>query len=142
MGRVLQIFDEGMKMNVSEIQERLDAMAPVMTDKGLREARATILLNSQQSLSGMCQWFEQKDGFNTQWSHHNGDAPEDVLASMDTWISMLPTRDERKRAEFTAQLAATIELGRANGIDVAYVNPLVEAMKRLSENAIEDRSND
>ena len=29
-----------------------------------------------------------------------------------------------------------IDMGRANGIDVAFVNPLTETMKKLSENAL------
>lgn len=127
-------------MNTTEIQTRLDSMVPRLLDKGMPEPGPSFTMGSSKSPSGMISWREAKNGYNYQWSHHKGDTVADILDSMDAWISALPTRDERKMDEFTTQLAATIELCRANGIDVEFVNPLIEAMKRLSENAIEDHS--
>lgn len=123
-------------MNTKEIQQRLDSMAPLMADKAFREPKATILFNSQQEVSGMLQWREEKNGFSTQWSHHKGDSIHEILDIMDAWIAAQPTRDERKKQEFMRSLANTIDLGRASGIDVEFINPLTVMMKKLSENAI------
>jgi hypothetical protein len=41
--------------------------------------------------------------------------------------------------EFMTALSDVIELGRQNGIEVDFVNPLVDTMRRLSENILTDQ---
>lgn len=123
-------------MDTADIQKRLDAMAPVAASKGLREPEATFMQRSQNTFTGMVQWREAKDGFNTQWSHHDAETVEEVLDSMDVWIAALPSREEANLRNFMDALGNVIDMGRANGIDVAFVNPLTETMKKLSENAL------
>jgi hypothetical protein len=54
------------------------------------------------------------------------------LDSADVYCRDADARRNR-RNEFMAQLAKVIDLGRENGIDIAYLNPLYATMKRLSE---------
>jgi len=51
-------------------------------------------------------------------------------------IDNLPTPEEAEHQEFLKLLARVVEKGRDVGIDDLVINPLVEAMKKLSENAI------
>lgn len=130
-------------MDTDEIQRRLDAMVSAMLDKGKREPNATMFVNANAEPRVMLKW---KRTASDPVSIYGADditnfltgAFGEILDNADNLISGLPTPEQARMAEFTAQLAATIELGKANGIDVQFVNPLTEAMKRLSENAITD----
>ena len=51
-------------------------------------------------------------------------------------INSLPSAEDAKRQQFMASLAKVLDLGRDNGIEVDFLNPLTETMKRLSESAI------
>ncbi len=130
-------------MDVNEIQRRLDVMIPAMLGKGKREPDATVFINANAEPSVMLKWKRTAAdpvtlyGSSDVTNFLTGALPE-ILHNADQLIANLPTPEEARMAEFTAQLAATIELGKSNGIDVQFVNPLVEAMKRLSENAITD----
>jgi len=127
-------------MDTTEIQRRVDIAAAVCTDKGLAQVTCAFHINSEGAPNANVMWHELRDGMNYQHQFFSGDDAGMVLANLESWSANLPDREERKKAEFTVQLAKTIEMGRANGIDVQFVNPLIEAMKRLSENAIEDHS--
>ena len=66
----------------------------------------------------------------------DGDSIDAILGAAEEWAASLPTRDEAERASFMDKLAGVIEHGRRIGIEDGFVNPLVEMMKRLSENAL------
>jgi hypothetical protein len=72
-----------------------------------------------------------KNGERTEESDSDGTESEDPLQARP----LLPA-EERDRAEFTRLLANAIDKGRSIGIEVDFLNPLTETMKRLSENAI------
>lgn len=130
-------------MNTTEIQERLNAMAPRMSAKGKvdPETRLSFAANSQPFLSISWQKTDGSTGYNRAHISFRVDAGiVDALNAADNAITDMPSIEEARVAEFTEKLAAVIELGNQHGIDVQFVNPLIEAMKRLSENAIEDHS--
>ncbi len=52
------------------------------------------------------------------------------------FINELPSADQAKLHHFMGQLGKLIDAGKSDGIKVDYLNPLLETMKRLSENVI------
>lgn len=129
-------------MNTTEIQERLDAMAPRMSAKGKRdpEARLSFAANAQPYMSISWQKPNSERSYDRAHLAFKVDTVIDALNAADNAITDMPSIEEARMAEFTEKLAAVIELGNQHGIDVQFVNPLIDAMKRLSENAIEDHS--
>lgn len=123
-------------MNAEEIQKEIDALVPLMVDKGLRNPRATFEFHSGTSLPVVWLMSDTKNKAGNDWHRMVGDDIPDILANAREFISELPDPEEAKRQEFINQLAALIDLGRENGIDLAFVNPLQETMKRLAENAL------
>lgn len=78
--------------------------------------------------------------FSTDWNDDkyqsfHGD-PQTILDDASDWALAMPTRAENERQAYLERLAEAVEYGRRVGIDEVLVNPLVEAMKRLSENII------
>lgn len=130
-------------MNVSEIQARLDAMPTRMSAKGKIKPEASLVMQGNMPASVFVQWYDMpSDNWRDIRSHHvpnKGDI-SDMFDAADAFIAAMDDPEIARRNQFLRSLADTIELGRANGIELEIVNPLVEAMKRLSENALEDHS--
>lgn len=125
-------------MDTTEIQKRIDALVPLMLAKGLKRPIAEFELNSNQTPVLWTKWVKINPDYDGQQEYHAhyADNIDAMFAAAQAKIADLPSPDERRQSEFMTALASVIELGRANGIDVQFVNPLTEAMKRLSENAI------
>lgn len=127
-------------MDTTVIQMRLDRLMAAMVAKGMQRPDATYFLQSgrpeptfwveyaipdPRRHSGSDRktlFFEQKDG--------------DLFDQADAWVAAQPDAEERKVREFQRALGGLIDLGRENGIEVDYLNPLMETAKRLSENAL------
>jgi hypothetical protein len=52
------------------------------------------------------------------------------------FIKELPSAEQAKLHDFMGKLGKLIDAGKADGIAVDYMNPLLDTMKRLSENVI------
>lgn len=127
-------------MNTEDIQPRIDAVNALVTAKGLRECQVSFRVEAHMMTSCGALWYEGQHGHDFRSYATGQGEPEEVLSKIEAWANDLPTIDERRMAEFTELLAKTIEMGNQYGVDVQFVNPLMEAMKRLSENAITDQS--
>ncbi len=128
-------------MNVEEIQQRIDAMPARMSAKGLKFPDARFALSANEAAFISLTWSRPKHGTDDSYKifRINGTIA-DAVTEADGFIANLPTAEETKQREFMSALGGIIELGRENGIEVAYVNPLVETMKRLSENVLTHQS--
>jgi hypothetical protein len=68
-----------------------------------------------------------------------GETPLEAIDALRSEIDNLPSEEERNLREFQHDLGKLIDKGRDFGIDVEFVNPLVETSKRLAENALTDQ---
>ena len=123
-------------MNAAEIQKEIDALVPLMVDKGLRNPRVTFDFVSGAILPSMWLMHDIPGQISGGWHSIRGDDIPEIFANAREFIADLPDPEEARKQEFITQLAALIDLGRENGIDLAFVNPLQETMKRLAENAL------
>lgn len=122
-------------MDSDLIQEKMDDLSRAMLAKGLRNPRAVVMTEAHVAPCVYMNWgVYQEPDHSTEIIRDPdiGQAIEDAF----TLIAALPSPEEAKRQQFMASLAKVIDLGRENGIEVDFVNPLVETMKRLSENAL------
>jgi hypothetical protein len=126
-------------MDTKDIQKRLDAMIPPMLEKGLVKPEARFSMNSDASPHLSISWDKPNrpaHSYDRNWTSGKGETIEEQFASLEACISELPGKEETKLRNFMDALGNVIDMGRANGIDVAFVNPLTETMKKLSENAL------
>lgn len=124
-------------MDHTEIKKRIDAMPARMSAKGIIRPEAIVSFNSNSTAHAYLRWSKSHNSHDT--NTHFAKAREDIEAALDEldlFIHELPSIEETKTAQFMQALYETIEIGKANGIDVAHVNPLIEQMKTLSKNAI------
>ena len=129
-------------MNETEIQAAVNDLAARMIAKGMREPDAT--LNVKANVEPTV-WFTWKHGAKS----HNGYSDNkyhivrgknfvETIENARTWISAQPDKAETARRDFASAVADAIEVGKARGMEVDFLNPLLDTMKRLSENIIEN----
>jgi hypothetical protein len=123
--------------DVATIQAGVNGLIQQMLSKGLikPESDFRIVANSESHISTSWEKAGAARTWDREYVYHHG--PFDrALAVAQTAIAALPDLTERNKAAFLEKLDEVIALGRKTGIDVNYVNPLIETMKRLSENII------
>jgi hypothetical protein len=133
--------NEGMTTvaNTENIQKRLDGISGVMVAKGLREPHAQFNLKSHMQPDAHLRWKPAKDRgsySSDKYEWIKGDSIEALLSNAEAFVAALPDRDQVRFNEFMTALGGVIDLGKENGIEVEFLNPLVATMKRLSENAL------
>ena len=121
-----------MAMTLEEIQTRIDALGVCMVAKGLRSPEPEYRVRANMDGNVHISWV--KSDVSYAWDRHY--KVFDTLDAADAFVEAMPDRKQRETADFMAKLGDVIDLGRKIDIDVSYVNPLVETMKRLSENVI------
>ena len=126
-------------MDTREIQDRLDAIVPVMAASGVKIPSIHLTVRSQESGSVFAKWGQYPDNEYVVFRSTDKDWVSSVLAQAEDWARSLPSLEDRRRKEFVRLLAQTIEKGREAGIEDSLVNPLEVLSKRLSENALEYR---
>jgi hypothetical protein len=130
-------------MNIQEIQARLDRMAVAMGEKGIKtpEARLSVESGDDSPRLYLCKADPKYSSgrITTIFQYIRDGALAEKLDAADAIIAALPSPEEARRNEFMSALGKVIDLGRENGIDLEYLNPLSATMKRLSENALTDQ---
>ena len=126
-------------MNVEQIQARLAALITAMMDKGLRNPTANFEIKGDgRFMVGMSSG--GRYGEADHWyDYPMGNDPEAAFSKADAIIAAMPDAKTRNMQVFMGALGKVIDLGRDNGIEVDFLNPLAETMKRLSENVITDQ---
>lgn len=122
-------------MDVNVIQEFMDNLSRAMLAKGLRNPDAQFHIQAHVAPCVFMRWGEYGDPDHRVEVIRDPDAAQCITDAF-TVIESLPSAEEAKRQQFMSSLAKVIDLGRENGIEVDFINPLTETMKRLSENAI------
>lgn len=126
-------------MNVEQIHSRLAALITAMMDKGLRNPTALFQIKGN---AGFMVGLTSGGGYGEPdhwYAYPHGNTPEDAFEKADTIIAAMQDAKTRNMQMFMGALGKVIDLGRDNGIEVDFLNPLTETMKRLSENIITDQ---
>lgn len=122
-------------MDAHEIQSRMDDLSRAMLAKGLRNPEPTVMIKAHVAPCVYMHWDDEAFTYGKSEIIRDTDIGQAITDAF-ALIEGLPSPEETKRQQFMASLAKVIDLGRENGIEVDFLNPLTETMKRLSENAL------
>lgn len=122
-------------MNAHDIQSRMDNLSRAMLAKGLRNPEPTVMIKAHVAPCVYMHWDDEASTYGKSEIIRDPDIGQAITDAF-ALIEGLPSPEEAKRQQFMASLAKVIDLGRENGIEVDFLNPLTETMKRLSENAL------
>lgn len=124
---------------IAELKAELQSLIDLMLAKGKREPNADVNVYAQQETRMVYLVWKERNaltgseyGTKLCW----GDSLAEAFAEARRVIASWPSADEVQRHTFMTQLGRLIDAGREGGIEDDYLNPLTEAMKRLSENII------
>lgn len=122
-------------MDAKQIQNAVNVMLADMVARGLRSPQCTAMIAAEATPSIYLHWDEDGCTYG-RTEIGQGDNIAEALQNAKEILEAIPPKADRDKAEFARLLANAIDKGRAIGVEVEFLNPLTETMKRLSENAL------
>jgi hypothetical protein len=122
-----------------------DELAKLMADRGIVTPSAAIQARSGHRTARVTLNFAEATSFYPdKYEFISGDTIEEAVEKAEAWVMAQPTADERALQDALKLTAKALEASREAGLDTgegaAFVAQLEAMMKRLSENAITDQS--
>jgi len=123
---------------LTDIERDLQCLNEMLIVKGWHNPRCEFNLDTRP-------WFKIEaahpvSGGDRLYKYINGDDYNDAYRKAAAEIQSLPSGEEAARQDFQKALGRLIDKGNSLGIDAAFLNPLTEQMRLLSENIITDQS--
>lgn len=119
-------------MDHVKIWSEMDRLTAMMVEKGFLDTEAEIWMKSgeQIQLNLWGQDFTEVVILAT--------TPDECIAAAEDHIAALTLTSaaERNLSEFQKKVAEAIDFGNEHGIDVQWVNPLIEMSRSLASNAL------
>ena len=129
-------------MHPQEIGDRLTELHSALVDKLGAQPLLDMTVSVRQSGRVFINVYRDYNGGDYDLGSASGDTFAEVLDGAAKIIADLPPANVRHLHDFMAQLGKLIDSGRANGIDVEFINPLKTTMERLASNAITHRKSE
>lgn len=127
-----------MSITIDEIYAALNPMPAMLSKKGKVSPAVEFRIEANAGVNISMHWrkpYSTRDWEN-DYECFTGDDFAQCLLKATAFIAGLPTAEQAKLENFMGKLGHLIDAGKTDGIDVDYLNPLLDTMKRLSENVI------
>jgi len=129
---------------IDEIYAAINPMPAMLSAKGKVgpvvslsiEANARIMLHLRWTKSGA------RNDWDCDYQSFIAETADKAIEKATGFIVALPDAGTARLHDFMGQLGKVIDAGRDLGIDVDYLNPLTDTMKRLAENVITHQPSD
>jgi hypothetical protein len=123
---------------IKDIQGAIDPMPAMLSVKGKSRPEARFEIRANEGSHLTLSWVKSTAG--NDWDRAYKVFMEGSVDTMAKdaveFINSLPDAATTRLHDFMSQLGKVIDSGRDIGIEVDYLNPLTETMKRLSENIL------
>lgn len=123
---------------IDDIYAAINPLPAMLADKGKVVPEVEFRIEANAGINISMSW--RKPYSNNDWDKKyecflGKDFPEALRKAAD-FIKALPSADQAKLHHFMGKLGNLIDAAKSDGIEVDYLNPLLDTMKRLSENVI------
>lgn len=123
---------------IDDIYAAINPLPAMLSEKGKVRPEVIVMIYANDKLCIYMNW--KKPYAANDWEMEsevlNGDTFEDAEAKAIAFINDLPSAKDAKLHHFMGKLGHLIDAGKDEGIDLDYLNPLLDTMKKLSENVI------
>lgn len=126
-------------MDSNIIQKRVNTLSDKMLAKGMRSPAATVMLRSKGEPCLHLSWADKSQRYGESYDSFSAATLAEAFNLAEEFVAARPPPEQARLNEFMGALGRVIDLGKDNGIEVEFLNPLVATMKRLSENIITDQ---
>jgi len=125
-------------MNAIDILHEITRLEKLLTSKGFTAPKIEISVGfSTRELTANIA-YKAGNSYEYQFIHVEAlDGFEGVIADTEDYINGLKSVPEIQRDAFVASVGRLIDQGRDIGIEVDFLNPLVDMMGKLSHNILE-----
>jgi len=123
---------------IEDIYAAINPLPAMLTSKGKVKPEVSLGIEANAGFAISMSWDKRHARYSYERDYKTFIASsfEEVLGKAVSFIKELPSADQAKLHEFMGQLGKLIDAGKADGIAVDFMNPLLDTMKRLSENVI------
>lgn len=122
---------------ISDIYAAINPLPAMLAEKGKVKPEACFYIEANARIDLMMSWEKPYgNSWEREYKHCQGETFEQSLTEALSFVNGLPSAEQAKLHNFMAKLGKLIDAGKDDGIAVDYLNPLLDSMKRLSENVI------
>lgn len=123
---------------IADIYAAINPMPAMLSKKGKVKPNADFKVMANAGFHISMSWRKPYayNDWEQEYQVFSGSTLEEVVEKAISFINDLPTAEQAKLNNFMGKLGKLIDAGKDDGIEVAYLNPLIESMKKLSENVI------
>jgi len=123
---------------IDDIYAAINPLPAKLSEKGKARPETTVMIYANAALSIYMSWKKpySRNDWETEGEVFTGDTFAAAHAKAVVFINGLPSAEDAKLHHFMGNLSKLIDDGKDEGIDLDYLNPLLDTMKRLSENVI------
>jgi hypothetical protein len=127
-----------MTITIDEIYAAINPLPAKLSAKGKVKPDVILMVNANAKLCLHMNWKKPYSGndWETESESFFGETFEAAHAKAIEYINKLPSGEQAKLHHFMGNLGKLIDAGKDEGIALDYLNPLLDTMKRLSENVI------
>jgi hypothetical protein len=123
---------------INDIYAAINPLPARLSEKGKVNPSVDLKIEANAGIHIAMRW--KKYGAVYDWDHEYqifmGDNFDQCMGKAEAFIAGLPSAEQSRLHAFMGKLGKLIDVGRTEGIAVDYLNPLLDSMKRLSENVI------
>ena len=122
---------------ISDVYSAINPIPAMLTSKGKVNPEVSLEIRANAEIQINMNWVKDTghQDWDRQYKVFTGTADQ-ALEKALAFIAELPDAKTARLHAFMAKLGAVIDDGRALGVDVEFINPLTDTMKRLAKNAI------
>jgi hypothetical protein len=123
---------------IDDIYKAINSLPAALSAKGKIKPAVSFYVEANAELNILMSWDKAHGtyAFEREYKTLLGNTFQEVLDKALSFIGGLPSAEQAKLHDFMAKLGKLIDAGKSDGIDLDYMNPLLDTMKRLSENVI------
>lgn len=128
-----------MKMEaIQDIYDAINPMPAMLSAKGKSRPEVNFRISANAEPDITLSWV--KSGKDYDWDREYksfvSKPADELISAALAFINALPSAEAARLHDFMGHLGKLIDTGRDLGIEVDYLNPLTDTMKRLSENIL------
>jgi hypothetical protein len=123
---------------IDEIYTAINPLPAMLTAKGKAKPEVTFIADANASLAITMNWTKpySPNEWDREYKYFSGKDFAEALKAATAFVKGLPSAEQAKLHNFMGKLGSIIDAAKDDGIAVDYLNPLLDTMKRLSENVI------
>ena len=123
---------------LDDIYAAINPLPAMLSEKGKASPVVRFEVEANAGVNISMNWEKRNSPakWDREYQFFLGDTFDKAFAKAVAFIESLPSAERAILHDFMGRLGRLIDIGKADGIAVDFLNPLLDSMKRLSENVI------